>query len=101
MELTERHAGRRCAIRVGESVTVSLPENPTTGYRWHPDVDPDLLAAADDSYEGPPEPRGAAGTRRLSFTALRPGSGTLRLVRRRAWEATGVETFEVPLDIEP
>ncbi len=100
MELSQADAGRRCAIRVGDTVTISLPESPTTGYRWHPEVDTDFLAASDDSYEGAQDPRGAPGIRRLAFTAVRTGSTTLRLVRRRSWESTGVEAFEIPLDVE-
>ena len=100
MELSQEDAGRRCAVRVGESVTITLPESPTTGYRWHPDVDSELLASSDDSFEGAQDPRGAPGIRRLTFTALRAGSTTVRLVKKRAWESTGVEAFEIPLDVE-
>jgi|SRR3954447_65999 len=101
MELREQDAGRRCTVRVGDSVTVLLPENPTTGYRWHPDVDAEALAPAEDRYEEPDEPRGGAGTRRLSFTAERPGTTRLHLVKKRAWEEAVVEDFHVSLDVQP
>src|SRR3954447_4331557 len=100
MELTEQDAGRECTLRVGDSVTVALPENPTTGYRWHQDVDAGALTPTDDRYEATEESRGAAGTRRLSFTARRPGRTRLHLVKKRAWEQAAVEDFEVSLDVE-
>lgn len=101
MDLTQADAGRRCTVQVGEPVTVLLPETPTTGYRWEPEVDAAALEQTDDRYDGPTEPRGAAGTRRLSFRPLRPGAAHLRLVKRRAWEATGVEEFAVDIDVAP
>src|SRR3954451_533006 len=100
MELSEQDAGRRCTVRVGDSVTIVLPENPTTGYRWHPDVDTEALAPAEDRYEDPGQSRGAAGTRRLTFVARRPGVTRLHLVKERAWEQTAAEEFEVSLDVQ-
>jgi inhibitor of cysteine peptidase len=97
MELRQTDSGGRRAARVGEEVSVALPENPTTGYRWEPEIDTSALEQTGDHYEGPAEPRGAAGTRRLTFKVLRPGPARLRLVKRRAWENTGVDEFSVDL----
>jgi len=91
--------GRRTA-RAGDNLTVVLSENPTTGYRWHADIDVTTLQQADDRYFGQAEPRGAGGTRRLTFRVLRGGSIHLRLVKRRAWEDTAVEEFDLDLDVE-
>ncbi len=99
VELTQQDSGRRHSVRVGDEVTVVLPETPTTGYRWHPDVDATALEPTDDQYEGPTEPRGAGGTRRLTFTARRAGPVHLRLVKWRAWETSAVEEFAVDLDV--
>ncbi len=99
VELTQQDAGGRRTVRVGDEVTVVLAETPTTGYRWHPDVDTTALEPTGDRYDGPTEPRGAGGTRRLTFTARRSGPAHLRVVKRRAWETTGVEEFAVDLDV--
>lgn len=56
------------------------------------------MELTDDDYVGATEPRGAAGSRRLTFRVRDPGSGHLRLVRRRAWESVAVEEFAVDLD---
>lgn len=46
---------------------------------------------------------GAAGNRYLTFRSMRPGSYTLRLLRRRPWQTTSppAEIFEVHLDVSP
>jgi inhibitor of cysteine peptidase len=100
VELTQRDSGGRRTVRVGENLTVVLNENPTTGYRWHADIDTTTLQQTDDRYLGPTEPRGAGGTRRLTFRVLHPDSVHLRLVKRRAWEDTAVEEFDLDLDVE-
>lgn len=99
MELTTEDSGGRHAARIGDDVTVALPENPTTGYRWQPEIDATALQQTDDRYGGPTEPRGAGGTRRLTFRVLRSGPVHLRLVKRRPWEDAAVEEFAVDLDV--
>jgi inhibitor of cysteine peptidase len=101
MELTQDDSGGRRTTRVGEELSVVLAENPTTGYRWHPEIDARTLRQTGDRYEGPAEPRGAAGTRRLTFRVLRPGPVHLRVVKRRAWEGTAVDEFSIDLDAQP
>src|SRR6266516_6158859 len=98
MELTQHDSGGRRTTRVGEELSVALAENPTTGYRWHPEIDAGTLQQTDDRYEGPTEPRGAAGTRRLTFRVLRPGQVHLRVVKRRSCEKTAVDEFSIDLD---
>jgi inhibitor of cysteine peptidase len=100
MELRQEDCGGRCAARVGEELSVVLAENPTTGYRWHAEIDPRTLQQTGDSYQGHTEPRGAGGIRRLTFRVLRAGPAHLRVVKRRAWEDTAVEEFSIDLDAE-
>jgi predicted secreted protein len=100
MELTQDDSGGRRTARVGEELSVVLAENPTTGYRWYPEIDARTLQQTDDRYEGPAEPRGAAGTRRLTFRVLRPGPVHLRVVKRRPWEKTAVDEFSMDLDAQ-
>lgn len=102
MELTEKDSGSRRTVRVGEDIVVTLPENPTTGYRWAADVDTSALSQTDDRYTGGTTPRGAGGLRRLTFTALRAGTVHVHLVKKRAWEKDdGGEQFTVDLTVEP
>ncbi len=78
-----------------------LAENPTTGYRWHSEIDARTLQQTGDHYEGSAGPRGAAVIRRLTFRVLRPGPVHLRVVKRRAWEGTAVDEFSIDLDAQP
>ena len=100
MELTQEDSGGQRRVRVGDYLTVVLSENPTTGYRWEAAIDAAALQQTDDRYEGPSQPRGVAGTRRLTFRVLRPGPTLLRLLKKRSWEATVVEEFDLDLDVE-
>ena len=86
-------------MRLGDEITVVLDENPTTGYRWHPDIDPRHLQLTGDQYQGPERPVGASGTRRMTFAPLQTGSAQLHLVKRRSWEQVGVAEFNVALDV--
>jgi predicted secreted protein len=97
MELREEDSGGHWAVQVGEEVSVVLTENPTTGYRWHSEIDASMLEQTGDRYEGPAEPRGATGTRRLTFKVLHVPA-RLHLVKRRGWEGTVAEEFMVGLD---
>ena len=99
VELTQDDAGGTRRVRVGEKITVVLAENPTTGYRWAPEVDAAVLPVTADEYEGGTQPVGAAGTRRLTFVPGHPGKAKLRLVKRRAWEDKSVAEFEVDLEV--
>ena len=101
MELSQEDAGHTRRVRVGENVTIVLPESPTTGYRWEADVDADVLPLVSDEYDGGAHPVGAGGTRRLTFAPARPGPATLHLVKRRAWEGAAVGEFAVTLDVTP
>lgn len=99
VDLTQDDTGGVCHARVGDEITVVLEENPTTGYRWHAEVDAARLQLTGDQYQGPERPIGAGGTRRLTFRALQPGPARLRLVNRRSWEQSVVNEYDVALDI--
>ncbi len=100
VELTQQDSGGRRTARIGEELSVVLAENPTTGYRWHSEIDETRLEPTEDRYEGPAEPRGAAGVHRVTFKVIRAGPARLRLVKRRAWEDVAVEEFHIDLDVE-
>lgn len=86
---------------MGDEITVVLDETPTTGYRWHADIDTARLHVTDDRYEGATSPAGAGGTRRMTFAPLQIGPARLHLVKRRAWEQAVVAEFDVALVVEP
>jgi len=88
-------------VRVGDVIDVTLPETATTGFRWEADVDPAVLEQIGSAAHAPTMPRGAPGSRTLSFVVRRPGEGLLHAVERRPWEAEPSDQFAVELEIAP
>ncbi|MHB8910971.1 MAG: protease inhibitor I42 family protein [Syntrophales bacterium] len=91
LDLTERDSGKRISIAAGETISLTLTGNPTTGYTWEvAEIDRSVLApdpapsfAADSALTG------AGGTFTFRFSALKAGSSAVKLSYRRPWE-TGV-----------
>jgi inhibitor of cysteine peptidase len=84
--LDEHTNGTSVTLAVGESVTLSLPENPTIGYRWRitEDGGPVLRLQEDGFTPGGPA-LGAGGTHRWTWQAVQPGQAGLRLGYVRPW----------------
>lgn len=95
MILTAQDRGRTVQLAAGESATLRLSENPTTGYRWTV-LSNAGLELVRDTYEGGSGAVGAGSTRVLEFRAARTGSATLQLVNRQEWNPEGAaDRFEV------
>jgi len=104
-ELTAGDDGGRLRLFAGDTLTVELASNPTTGYRWQvaEPGSPEVLKATGDEFVAPAGDRcGAPGRQRLSFTAAAPGETTLRLVYVRPWEkgAPPARSFRAALTVE-
>ena len=70
-------------------VTVSLEENPTTGYAWQYAIaDEAVVQNCGDTYasDAPAGVVGAGGVRALSFLGLKEGTTTVTFTYLRAWE---------------
>jgi inhibitor of cysteine peptidase len=103
LRLDEKANGTTVAVKLGDTVEVSLPENPTTGYRWVLVPDPNLTASLVSAVfvpnQGvPPANVGVGGTRTWTFTAA-AGRGQIRLVSRQDDNDPPKETFSVTLTI--
>jgi len=82
-------------LQKGQTLTVKLEGNPTTGHTWEM-VEPEeaiLRQVGEPEFNADSEPLGAPGTLTLRFEALEAGQMDLRLVYHRPWE-TGVEPLE-------
>ncbi|MDR1790234.1 MAG: protease inhibitor I42 family protein [Propionibacteriaceae bacterium] len=77
--------------KVGESFSLNLAENQTTGYSWATTIsDESVVKLSDDQYvtdENPDGKVGVGGTRTLTFTALAAGTATITLSYERSFEA--------------
>ena len=104
MALTRQDNGRVVEVKVGDAISVDLPENPTTGYSWAIDsIDAKRLEADAPTYHGEGAGLGAGGTRRWVFRARAPGRARAGLKRWRHWEGdtSVVERFDATFDIKP
>jgi len=86
--ITEADHGKTVDLKKGDALTIRLPENPTTGYRWSLDEhDASALEpTAGPGFESSGSAVGAGGGRTLSFLAKTPGEYSLALNLRRPWE---------------
>ncbi len=88
--LNADHNSQSITLSLGQTLTISLPGNPGTGFQWEITRMPPFLAQ-----EGTPEFRpddssgqrvGAGGLTVWHMKANAPGSGALDFAYRRAWE---------------
>jgi inhibitor of cysteine peptidase len=95
--------GGRFPIGVGTTVSVRLPETPSTGFRWEVEsVDPTLLQPLGSDFElTRPATFGSGGIRRFAFQALAPGVVEFSLRHWQSWEGPSSVTrrFRVTLEI--
>jgi len=95
--------GTTVEASVGEQFTVSLEENPTTGYEWDMKAGPGLTLVGDEFMGPSPSPSplmGAGGTHAWVFKADKAGTLTLTGLYVRPWEADGKSAADFSLTIE-
>ena len=89
-QLTEKDSGRVLHLDKGDTFTVLLVSNPSTGFLWEfakPLYDETVMILRGDKYIRPDEQlSGAAGKRSLTFLAEGSGRTGVKLVYRRPWE---------------
>ncbi|MBF8721341.1 MULTISPECIES: protease inhibitor I42 family protein [Pseudomonas] len=92
-------------LQVGQNLTLTLPSNPSTGYRWlvqnpAPEV---LQSMGPEVYNTPEEAGivGSAGTSTWRFLAKASGEGHLILVYQQPWapEVRPVQTFDCAIQV--
>ena len=89
-DLTDKDSGRTLHLDRGDTFTVLLQSNPTTGYLWKfdlPPYDESVMILRGDKYIQPEEELcGAPGKRSLTFVAEGSGRTGLKLIYVRPWE---------------
>jgi inhibitor of cysteine peptidase len=82
------------AIRaaVGETFSVALAGNPTTGFTWQPTFDPGILELVGESFEPADKSVGSGGQEVFRFRALAPGKSEINCGYRRPWDNKSRET---------
>jgi len=99
--ITEKQNNATVPVNQGNTVTLMLPENPTTGFQWNLTTTPGLTITGDIYV---PSDRtgtlvGSGGTHTWEITVAGTGRQDISAVYKRSWEpATGNETmFRVTL----
>jgi len=100
IQITKDTNGGQVEIALGEQLEIQLPENPTTGYRWHfQNSGSPVLEVHDDSYQVAGAARGAGGMRRWRLQSVQEGCTQLAIAHRRSWETNATETFVVEVQV--
>ena len=100
---TETASGTTIRAKVGDRITVTLRENPTTGYKWDMKAGPGLTLVGDEFVGPSPSPSplmGAGGTHSWVFRVDKAGTLTLTGLYVRQWEADGKSAADFSLTIE-
>ena len=96
--------GKTVELKAGETFEINLEGNPTTGYTWEVDVEPDpavLGLSGEMDYRSSSDEVGAGGVFIFPYQATGPGETTLRLVYHRPWEKDEepLEVYELTVQV--
>ena len=101
IEITAANSGQTIRLRNGEKLRCTLPETPTSGYRWELQPTSGLKVDSDTFQSSHPSRPGAGGLRSFELTAQSAGIHDLRLVNRRSWDqASSAGTFQLTVIVE-
>ncbi|MFA4964206.1 MAG: protease inhibitor I42 family protein [Thermoleophilia bacterium] len=98
--LTEKDSSGELVADVGALVTVTLVENPSTGYAWTMWLGPGLRLL-EEAYDQPssspsgPQLVGVAGARRWTVRVERAGTTTMKGAYARPWESVNAAAFSI------
>jgi inhibitor of cysteine peptidase len=79
-------------LHKGESFEISLPENPTTGFRWNITATGEPVSKMIDEDFHPGARMGGEGVHTWRFRATEQGESEIRMVLQRSWEAPAAPT---------
>jgi inhibitor of cysteine peptidase len=101
MILNDQDSGRSLDVSIGNLVSVSLKENPTTGYRWMIE-EKDGLELESDKFEKASDATGSAGLRIFQFRASGTGLNKLEIKNMRDWEGdrSVIDRFSVMISVK-
>jgi len=101
----EKQSACPLQLKNGQNLTLTLPSNPTTGYRWAiQDSAGGVLRSLSPEVYSNTEDTGVVGSGGHStwrFQAFTPGQGRLRLTSQQPWEpeAEPAETFDCAITV--
>jgi len=103
----QNHISQEVDVAVGDSFTVTLCSNPSTGFEWESAQisDQSVLQQIDYKFVGPegePPPPGTPGQGIWTFQALKQGTSIISLEYSRPWEGgeKGEWTFNLTVVVK-
>ncbi|MDR0532795.1 MAG: protease inhibitor I42 family protein [Verrucomicrobiales bacterium] len=85
--LTEKDNGTRVAVKRGQTVVISLPSNPTTGFNWYLRPLPEfLLSERNPEYHPESDRIGGGGLWILKVKSMGAGNGAVNIDYKRSFE---------------
>ena len=85
-----------CAKKEPQTATISLPSNPSTGFEWFVEQDPELFdissEMAEDGDEDDEALVGAGETEVFTLTPKAAGTATVKFLYERSWEDEDPDT---------
>lgn len=106
VNIGEAEAGETVQLAPGDTLVLSLPANPGTGYTWEiqPPLDAEVLKPEGEprSVQQDSGKTGAPVSLVFRFTAGKTGEATLKLIYHRVWETNTppANTYEVTVKVQ-
>ena len=85
--------------KVGETFTISLESNPTTGYSWQAEFDAESLELVNEDFTSDSTLLGAGGVQKFDFRALKQGQFQVKMVYKRPWENESIDTKVIDVKV--
>ena len=105
--MQQKHISKEVSAAVGDSFTVTLCSNATTGFQWSESAqisDPTVIQQTDHKFVSPEAEGlvGAPGKEVWTFKALKKGTSTVSLEYSRPWEGgeKGEWTFNLTVVVK-
>jgi inhibitor of cysteine peptidase len=99
ISITEADKGDAVTMNVGQTIQVTLPTDPSTGYEWLlvSEGSPVLEFLMPSSFEQQGDNPGAGGLETFTFVGLQPGETWISMIYHRTFEPEipAVQTFEL------
>ena len=97
MTLISSDSGKTFEVPLGESISIRLPENPTTGYRWSPDPAAQSSLPIERQHFEPSSDCGIGGGGYVEWKvkATHEGVNDVRLKLGQPFETESSDHFEV------
>ncbi len=86
--------GKNVSLAEGTEFSLTLPENPTTGYSWHLSPSPGITLLSDEFIPPTSPLMGAGGTHTWIFMGKERGEQIVYAEYRRPWVPSGTVTYQ-------